>query len=92
MGQILALFHFFQKIGLGCRKIEASQGFWYQGVGADMLFQNSLPPICITIDVPVIAHFPKFSGRPSLETRASLEKNYIFGILVERAINSVNFV
>ena len=56
--QILALFHFLLKIGLACRKINASQGFWYQGVGADMLFQNSSPPICITIDIPVIAHFP----------------------------------
>ena len=43
MGQILALFHVFLKIGLACRKIEVSQGFWYQGVGADMLFRNSPP-------------------------------------------------
>ena len=32
------------------------------------------------------------SSHPSPEIRASLEKNYIFGILVERAINYVNFV
>ena len=43
-GQILALFHVFLKIGLACRKIEISQGFWYQGVGADMLFRNSPLP------------------------------------------------
>ena len=57
-GQILAFFHFFLKFGLACRKIEVSQGFWYQGVGDDILFPNSPPPICITIDVPAIAHFP----------------------------------
>ena len=34
----------------------------------------------------------KIFGRPSLEIRASLEKKYIFGILVERAINYVHFV
>ena len=34
----------------------------------------------------------KISGRPSPEIRASLGKNYIVGILVERAINYVNFV
>ena len=61
-GQILTFSHFFLKVGLACRKIEASQGFWYQGVDANMLFQNSPPLICITIDVPVIAHFPKFSA------------------------------
>ena len=37
-------FMFFLKFGLACRKIEASQGFYYQGVGANMLFRNSLPP------------------------------------------------
>ena len=73
-GQILALFSFFfLKFGLACRKIDASQGFWYQRVGADMLSRNSPPPICITTDVSVIAHFPKFSSRPSPEIRASLE-------------------
>ena len=49
-------------------------------------------PICIGVNVPVIAYFPKFSGRPSLEIRTSLEKNYIFGILVEREVDFVNFV
>ena len=34
----------------------------------------------------------KISGLPSPEIRASLEKIYIFGILVERAINYLNFV
>ena len=34
----------------------------------------------------------KVSGLPSPEIRVSLEKIYIFGILVERAINSLNFV
>ena len=29
----------------------------------------------------------KISGLPSLESKASLEKIYIFGILVEKAIN-----
>ena len=43
-GQILAFFHFFLKFGQACRKIEASQGFWHQGVGVDMLFRNSPPP------------------------------------------------
>ena len=43
-GQIFGSFNFFLEIGLACRKIEASQGFWYQGVGADMLFRNSLCP------------------------------------------------
>ena len=33
--------------------------------------------------------FLEFSGRPSPEIRAFLE--YIFGIIVERAINPVNF-
>ena len=45
-----------------------------------MFFQNSPPPICITIDVPVIAHFPKFFGRPSPEIRASLEKIYFWDL------------
>ena len=31
-------FIFFLKFGLACRKIEASQGFWYQGVGTNILF------------------------------------------------------
>ena len=39
-----------------------------------------------------LARRVKISGRPSLEIRASLEKNYIFGIFVERAIKYVNFV
>ena len=64
----------FLKFGLTCWKIEASQGFWYQGLGGDILFRNSPPPIRIRIDVPVIAYFPKFSGLPSPEIRASLEK------------------
>ena len=34
----------------------------------------------------------KISGRTSPEIRASLEKIYISGILVERAMNYVNFV
>ena len=34
----------------------------------------------------------KISSRPSPEIRASVEKNYIFEILVERAINYVNFI
>ena len=34
----------------------------------------------------------KISGRPSPEIRASLEKSYIFEILVDSAINCVNFV
>ena len=29
---------FFLKFGLACRKIETSQGFWYQGLEADILF------------------------------------------------------
>ena len=69
------LFSFILKIGLACKKIETSQGFWYQGVGADMLFRNSQPPVWITINVPVLLIFPKISGRPFPEVRASLEKN-----------------
>ena len=42
----LNFFIFFLKFGVACRKIEVSQGFWYQGVGADIPFQNSPPPIC----------------------------------------------
>ena len=44
-GQILAwkLRVFSLKFGLACRKIEASQGFWYQGARVDILFQNSPP-------------------------------------------------
>ena len=38
--------------------ISEKQWFWYQGVGTDILFWNSQPPICIAIEVPVIAHFP----------------------------------
>ena len=34
----------------------------------------------------------KISSCPSPKIRASLEKNYIFGILVERAINYVNLI
>ena len=34
----------------------------------------------------------KISGYLSPEIRVFLEKNYIFGILAERAINYVNFV
>ena len=29
-------FSFLLKFGLACRKIEASQGFWYQGIGANV--------------------------------------------------------
>ena len=43
-GRILALLHFFLQFGLSCKKREASQGFWYQEVGADMLFRNEPPP------------------------------------------------
>ena len=46
-GQILAwklsFSFFFLKFGRACRKIEASQGFWYQGVEADILFRNWPP-------------------------------------------------
>ena len=77
--QILALFHFSLKFGLACRKTEASQGFWYQGVGADMLFRNSPSPICITIDSLLLPIFPKFSSRPSPEIETSIEKFYILG-------------
>ena len=41
--QAAVFFHFFPKIWsakVPCRKAEASQGFWYQGVGADVLFRN----------------------------------------------------
>ena len=51
----------------------------------NMLLSKFTFPICITIDVHVIAHF-LFSGRPSLE------KNYIFGSLIESAMNYVKFV
>ena len=34
----------------------------------------------------------KISGRPSPKIRASMGKNYILGILVERAINYIDFV
>ena len=43
-GSNFGSFSFFLKIGLACKKIEASQGFLYQRVGADMLFRNSPPP------------------------------------------------
>ena len=39
-GLKIQFFHFFQKFRLACRKVEASQGFWYQGVGTDILFRN----------------------------------------------------
>ena len=78
-GQILALFHFFLKFGLACRKIEASQGFWYQGVGADMLFRNSQSPIWITVDSLLLPIFSKFSGRPSPEIRTSMESSIFLG-------------
>ena len=54
----IQLFIFFLKFGLASRKTEASQGFWYHGVGADILFETDHPPICIAIHDPVIAHFP----------------------------------
>ena len=57
--KILFFFHFFfLKFGLACRRIEASQGFWYQGAGLIFSFEIDDPPICITVDVPVIARFP----------------------------------
>ena len=34
------VFHFFPKIWSGMLEIEASQGFWYQEVSIDNLFQN----------------------------------------------------
>ena len=41
LGLKIEFFHFFSlKFGLACRKVEASQGFWYQGVGTDILFRN----------------------------------------------------
>ena len=80
--QILALFHFFLKIGLACRKIEASKDFGTR-VGADMLFRNSPPPELhnnrCSCYCPFSLNFP--AVLPS-EIRASLEKIYIFGILV----------
>ena len=57
-GLKIEFFISFLKFDLACRKVEASQGFWYQGVDTDILFRNWSPPICITIDVPAIAHFP----------------------------------
>ena len=48
--------------------------------------------IVLTSLVFELAERVKTSGRPFPQIRASLEKNYIFGILVERAINCVNFV
>ena len=40
-GLRIEFFHFFSlKFGLACRKIETSQGFWYQGLKADILFRN----------------------------------------------------
>ena len=85
-GQILDLFYFFLKFSLACRKIEASQGFWYQGVGADMLFRNLPPPDLHNNRCPCycpfslnfMVVFPPKLGPPW--------KNYIFGILVKRAI------
>ena len=92
-GQILAFFQFFLKFRLACRKIKASQGFWYQGAGADMLFRKSpSTPICIPKVVPVTAHFPKFSRRLSPEIRASLEKSIFLGFLLKGLSNYVNFV
>ena len=48
---------FFLKFGLAYRKVEASQGFLYQGVRTDLLFRNSPPSELQAIDVPVIDHF-----------------------------------
>ena len=39
-GLKIEFFHFFLKFGLTSGKVEASQGFWYQGVGTDILFPN----------------------------------------------------
>ena len=58
-GLKIEFFHyFFLKFGLPCRKGEASQRFWYQEVGLIFCFEIDYGPICITIYVPVIAHFP----------------------------------
>ena len=58
-GLKIEFLHIFSlKFDLPCRKIEASQGFWYQGVEADIFFPNLPLSICIKIIVPVTAHFP----------------------------------
>ena len=72
-------FIFFSKFCVACRKNETSQGIWYQRVGGDVLFRNSPPQTCITIDVLVLPIFPKFSGRPPKKIRASLGKILYFG-------------
>ena len=47
--------------------------------------------IALALFVFELAGRVKISGLPSPEIKASLEKIYIFGFLVERAINYVNF-
>ena len=39
-GLKIEFFISFLKFGLACRKIEASQELWYQGIGADILFRK----------------------------------------------------
>ena len=57
-GLKIEFFHFYPlKFGLAWRKIEVSQGFWYQGVGLIFSFEIDNPQIPITIDLHVIDHF-----------------------------------
>ena len=59
VGLKIKFFNFFLKFGLACRKIEASQGFWYQGVGTGQYSLSKLTtPDLHKRDVPIIAHFP----------------------------------
>ena len=80
-------FSFFLKFGLACRKMEASQGFWYQGVWADILIRNGPLPH-LHKQFPISQNFPAV---PPPKLGPPLKKLY-FGILLERAINHGNFV
>ena len=86
-------FHFFfLKFGLACGKFEASQGFWYQGVRADILFEIHHPDLHNN-RCPCYCPFSlNFQAVPPLKLGPPWKKFYVFGILVERTINSVNFV
>ena len=53
----IEFFIFFLKFSLVSRTIETSK-ILVPGGRADIFFRNRPPPICITIDVHVIAHFP----------------------------------
>ena len=79
------------KFDLACTKVEALEGFWYQGIGVSpsKLTTPRYAYIKCLCYCPFSLNFPAV---PPPKIRACLEKKKFLDSFVERAIKFVNFI